>query len=178
MSLNIVVTGPESTGKTQLAVILSEKLGLPLITEVAREYLLDRLGGYLPSDLLTISELQYREEAVKHDDNGFVADTDHQVLSIWWQEKYGPLPRRLTELYRTQGERFYLLCFPDLPWQPDPLRENERDRQRLFDIYVEDLESRNLPYAVVKGAGEKRTLSAIQAITVYKESSICCASEN
>ena len=168
MSLSIVVTGPESTGKTELAVMLSKKIGLPLVTEVARDYLLERMGRYLPSDLLSISELQYRQESDMRFDKGFVADTDQQVLSIWWQEKYGPLPHRLSELYRKQGKRFYLLCFPDLPWQQDSLRENEHDRQRLFELYVRDLESRNLPYAVVKGIGEERTQLAVQAITGYK----------
>ena len=173
MSLNIVITGPESAGKTELAVILSKKIGLPLVTEIARDYLSQRMGSYLPSDLLSISELQCRQESVMRVDSGFVADTDHQVLSIWWQEKYGPLPHRLSELYRNQGERFYLLCFPDLPWQRDPLRENEHDRKRLFDLYVRDLEGRKLPYAIVKGIGEERTRLAVQAITGYKESSIC-----
>ena len=78
MSLNIVITGPESAGKTELAVILSKKIGLPLVTEIARDYLSQRMGSYLPSDLLSISELQYRQESVMRVDRGFVADTDHQ----------------------------------------------------------------------------------------------------
>ncbi len=174
----MVITGPESCGKTQLAKIISEKLAIPIVNEVAREYLSERRGDYLPSDLLAIAELQTYQESVTHQEKGFVADTDQQVLAVWWQEKYGPLPRYLTELYRSQSARFYLLCCPDLPWQPDVLRENEHDRQRLFGIYLNDLEKRKLPYQIIKGLGEARTQSALQAIANYKESSTFLASKN
>ena len=55
----------------------------------------------------------------------------------------------------------WLLCKPDLPWEPDPLRENPDDRERLFERYEELLDQLGKPYAVISGAGELRTLLAI-----------------
>ena len=172
MTINVVLTGPESTGKTFLTNSLSKTFNIPIVSEIARDYLSGIKRQYLPSDLLTIAERQHQEELLIKISKGFVADTDQQVLSIWWQEKYGPLPDRLVNLYEAQCERFYLLCYPDVPWEQDPLRENEHDRQRIFNLYKLDLEKRDLPHKVIKGSGKERTELAIQAICSYKDAKI------
>ena len=94
---------------------------------------------------------------------GFL-DTDLQNLVLWWQEKYGPAPRKLFHAYKAQSERFFLLCKPDLPWIYDPLRENPSDRDRLFGLYYRDLTQRVLPFAVIEGDGVERLESSIEYV--------------
>ena len=150
-----VLTGPESTGKTSLARSLADRFRAGFVKEQARGYLEGR-SGYLPSDLLAIADFQSAaEEAVAERDVG-IADTDLQVVSIWWREKYGVLPTKLARAYRDQSPRCYLLCEPDIKWQADPLRENPSDRERLFELYKQDLELRGLPFAIVSGDGDAR----------------------
>jgi nicotinamide riboside kinase len=155
------MTGPESTAKSTLAHELSVALELPLVTEAAREYLAER-KTYGPRDLLAIALLQQAAERAAGEE--CVCDTDLQVLYVWWQEKFGPAPRVLSQAYAAQDTRFYLLCAPDIDWQPDPLRENAQDRDRLIKIYERDLQRRNLPYATIRGAGQARMDTLLKAI--------------
>ena len=160
-----VLTGPESSGKSALTEKLADHLTAPAIAEVARTYLQTR-SIYLPSDLLEIARQQAKAEAAAQVRSQLaVADTDLQVVYIWWQERFGPVPESLSHAYRQQTRRHYLLCRPDIPWTPDPLRENPHDRERLFDCYLEDLERRNLAYSIVEGEDDHRLENAIKAVT-------------
>ena len=101
-----------------------------------------------------------------------LADTDQQVLSVWWQEKFGPTPQFICDLYKKQSRGLYLLCYPDLAWESDPLRENENDRLRLFGIYLKDLRKRELSFRIIKGTGEARLNNAIKSIEDYRASTL------
>ena len=70
-----------------------------------------------------------------------VLDTDLIVIHVWWQEKYGRVPQWVREELRRQAPRVYLLAQPDLPWQPDPLRESPADRDRLLGVYRTTLDA-------------------------------------
>ena len=159
----IVLTGPESCGKTQLAEQLSVRLSLPVVAEHARNYLQSMPPGwqYKPSDLIALVKLQQASEEGAHN---LILDTDLLTLIIWWREKYGPVPAVFQDAMQCQSPRHYLLCAPDIVWQPDPLRENPLDRERLFEIYQHELRVRDLPFDVVHGIGQKRLDCAIAAL--------------
>ena len=159
-----VVTGPESCGKSTLSQALGERFGVPVIPEAARHYLVSQ--RYESSDLLAIAGLQSEWERIDYRDFA-VADTDLQVIYIWWQERFGPAPSALAQAYAEQSLRHYLLCAPDLDWQDDPLRESPDDRERLFRLYEEDLRRRGLGYDVIRGVGQERTLRAIACLETH-----------
>ena len=50
----------------------------------------------------------------------------------------------------------YVLCKPDIPWEEDPLRENEDDRDKLFVRYEQLLQNLGLKYWVLQGSLEER----------------------
>jgi nicotinamide riboside kinase len=160
-----VVTGPESTGKTTLVETLRQQLKASRVAEAARSYLQGK-AGYQPSDLLHIARQQQAAEGsvLACAPPLAIADTDLQVVYIWWQERFGPAPVVLQEAYAQQSPRHYLLCKPDLPWEADPLRENPEDRERLWQIYLEDLTARQAAFSIVEGEGQQRLDSALQAI--------------
>ena len=158
-----VLTGPESTAKSSLAQSLSEHFDAARVDEAARHYLQDR-STYEPTDLLHIAQLQQQAEQ-RHGGGLVFADTDLQVLHIWWQEKYGPAPHELSSAYAGLSRRHYLLCSPDLRWEADPLRENPDDRERLFELYKADLLARQLPFSEISGEGEERFACALLAVT-------------
>lgn len=161
----IVVTGAESTGKSTLAAQLGEMLNRPVVAEQARA-VLHPGKRYTPSDLLSLAQRQQAAESGARRDGTTepVADTELQVLVIWWQEKFGPAPTALMQALANQSPRFYLLCAPDLAWEPDPLRENPHDRQRLHTLYHRDLDARALRYAEVRGHGKARLANALDAL--------------
>lgn len=159
----IVVTGPESAGKTTLVRELSLQLGCPPVPEVARERLADR-PVYAEQDICRLALLQYRQiEEALHRHPLAIADTDLLTYRIWLQWRYGRQPRWLQDLHRHQRPFLYLLCTPDLPWQPDPLRENPTDRESLFQAHREILGAETMPFRIVTGQGPER-LRLAQAI--------------
>lgn len=130
--VTILVTGPESSGKTTLARNLAWALDGAYVAEAARDYLEARDGKYTAADLPKIwNEQKKAEDAARASSASFVVcDTGPEVIRIWAEVKYGRCPEAIT---RATAERHYdliLLCLPDLPWVADPLREAPDQEQR------------------------------------------------
>ena len=159
-----VLTGPECSGKTTLSKSLAEHLQGKYLAEPART-ILNQVESYTPKDLLAIFQACLNREDGNFFNSILFLDTDLQNLFLWWQEKYGPAPRKLCRAYKAQSERFFLLCRPDLPWVYDPLRENPIDRGRIFELYYRDMVDRKLPFAVIEGDGPVRLEMAIEIAT-------------
>ena len=164
-----VLSGPECSGKTSLAKGLHKHLGWPLVPELARCYLNERYAEfgnhhYRPSDLLTLAAMQERIEAQLGSDTDAILDTDLLTLIVWWQDKYGPVPRPFAAKWQHLAPRRYLLCRPDMPWQSDPQRENPVDRERLFARYEIELSQRQCLFAICQGSKEARLKQALAAM--------------
>ncbi|NNF36839.1 MAG: ATP-binding protein [Saprospiraceae bacterium] len=154
-----IVTGPESCGKTSLSEFLTSELGLILIPEYARIYITGLDRPYVKEDLDRIARQQIIEWN-QYSDETIVFDTDILTTIIWYEEKYGAIPPYMMEHWLSQEKSIYLLCKPDIFWQPDPLRENPDDQDRLFEIYFHYLNAYGKPFKVVSGAGEARNVAA------------------
>ena len=164
--LKIIVTGPESSGKTTLSKALSKHYNLPFTKEFAREYLTDLGKNYLQEDLLEIAKGQFENEqltANKHQIS--LHDTDLITLKIWNNYKYGNCDNWILEQIEKQKveNRFYLLCKPDLKWDYDPLRENPTNRNELLEIYKQELENLGHKFLIIKG--EDRNEQAIESLS-------------
>ena len=166
----VAVVGPESTGKTTVARELALIFELPWLPEFAREYLEARLAqtgdtSYDENDLEAIAWEHIRRESefVASAMHGGVIDTDLIVILIWWNERFGAAPAWLHDAIARQPKRFYLLCAPDLPWHPDPLRESEHDLERLYEAYRSTLGRLQLPFATLTGHGKTRLRNACHA---------------
>lgn len=143
----IIFTGPESTGKSTAAIKFSKLLKLPLVDEFARSYLNAINGEYKMKDLYEILEGQYLSEERAHIKSSvIICDTDWLTIDIWANDVFNKGMKPPDDL----STRYYYVCPPDIPWQPDPLRENPNDRDRLFDLYIEKLNELNLSYEIYK----------------------------
>lgn len=165
-----------------------------MVSEVAREFLDERKGEYVESDLLEIaisqrdlevSGLGWAEErevevhtppVLKEQarlnrklPRLFLCDTDMITIRIWALEKFGRVDPKLEELVRQVHYDHWLLCKPDIPWEPDPLRENPNDRDRLFDVYEDTLKDLGRPYIVIEGSREQRMDKAISFLDVFMD---------
>jgi nicotinamide riboside kinase len=154
-----VFTGPESSGKTTLSNLAQKKWGGPLVREVAREYLENNNTTYSFEDVIRIGVLQWESEnqvALKND--WYWCDTDLLTIIIWTLDKFGKTDPAIEKLWKKQVNvpGIYLLCYPDIPWAFDPLRENPHDRERIFDLYLNLLHDYHLKYILIKGDQEER----------------------
>jgi nicotinamide riboside kinase len=159
--IRIAITGPECCGKSTLCNWLSERIfDARVVKEYAREYLQKKGNNYAYSqeDVLLIARKtsELLTKAFKSNCDALIVDTDFYVLDIWWRERYGESNEEISLMKETYDFDLYLVCQPDLPWEADPLRENEEDRDRLFALYMEDLFNDGKTVEVVKGTGELR----------------------
>jgi NadR type nicotinamide-nucleotide adenylyltransferase len=169
MIRNIAITGPESTGKSILSEQLASHYNTAWVPEYAREYL-ELLGKpYNEEDILHIAHGQLSHEDLQRSKaNGYLfCDTELVVTKIWSEVKYKRCDPWILDTIASHRYELYLLCDIDLPWQYDPLREHPDQRQYLFDLYYNELKSRNYPFEVVRGTGPARLAHAVGLIDNY-----------
>lgn len=153
-------TGPESSGKSTLVNWLGKKYNLPHNVEYARLYLSQIKRKYTEEDLDPILEGQLSSEHTGQD--LFICDSDILTLIIWKEVVYGKTDISWINNFKNYQDRFYFLLKPDIPWQPDPLRENPDNRDWLFDVYKEKLDFFSKPYCVIEGEGKERQKNVLQ----------------
>jgi nicotinamide riboside kinase len=157
----VVITGPECSGKTTLARNLAQNLNEPWVPEYAREYLSNLNRPYYAEDLIEILRGQLRaiESALPKAKKWLLVDTGPEVIQIWHRDKFGTEPPELTALAAVFKPTMYLLCKPDIPYVPDPLREDPFRRDELFERYLELLHKDVVK--VVGGSEEKRLKDSV-----------------
>lgn len=164
--LRIAITGPEATGKTELAEQLTQHYNTTWVPEYAREYLPKLLRPYSFDDLKIIADKQFAmiQQATPGSSNLFFFDTEMLVLKVWCDVKFGRCHKTIVRNLEKQPVDFYLLPDIDLPWEYDILREHPYLRPYLKSLYLEELQKRKLPYHIVSGTGKARTENAISRI--------------
>ena len=131
----LLITGPESSGKSTLVAELASQLKCNYVPEYARVYLRILGTEYREEDLDIILQGQLRTEknASNTSTEFLVCDTGPLVVYIWSLEVYGRTSDLITKsLSHLKSYHKIFLCHPDIPWEPDDLRENPQDRDRLF----------------------------------------------
>lgn len=173
MITRIAITGPESTGKTTLSKTLAEKFNTVWIPEYVREYFSIFGSDYTYEDLEKIAKGQWalEKQIEKNANQLFFADTEMLVIKIWSECKYEKCSPWILNTLKTYAYDLYLLCYIDLPWEYDPLRENpsKSERLELFKLYVKNLERYNLPYVIINGKNQERNSMAINAVQNFLE---------
>ncbi len=162
MPIKIVVTGPESTGKTTLCTQLSERYKGTMIPEFSRAYLQKTNGYYDLKDLENIGLTQNIQNNAGSAENRItICDTDALTTLIWASEKFKVNSVILKNDLQINLPDLYLLCYPDLKWEHDVLRENPDDLDRLFMLYFEEIVKVGATYDIVYGIGSIRTNRAV-----------------
>lgn len=145
------IIGPESTGKSTLAKYLAHRFGGVLVSEYAREYMENLAPSYeyTYKDVVAIAQHQVEELSSLNSDL-LIFDTEMIVTKVWFQHKFGKCPEFLLQALSEYPMDVYLLCYPDMPWQPDPVRENPDIREYLFDWYEREIQALHIPYYIIK----------------------------
>lgn len=167
----IVLTGPESTGKTELSFSLAEKLGAVLVPEYARQYVEGLQRPYNYDDVVKIAKYQVAQEkemASKIEKGIMVFDTWLIITKVWFDVVYGVCPPWVADYIRSSEIDLFLVCGTDLPWIADPVRENGGEkREALFRAYVHEIRSFNFYYEVIEGIGTARLKNALNALSKH-----------
>lgn len=169
LPLRIAVYGPESTGKSELAVRLARHFGATLVTEYARERW-EAQGGLGLEDMLPVAKEQWRreDEAAARDGRLVVCDTDALTTMLWSDLLYGTSPDELRRGAEKRCRQYalYLLLDVDVPFATDPQRcfPDPADREKCMRVWQGALDRRELPYVVIRGDWAERERTAVAAI--------------
>jgi nicotinamide riboside kinase len=164
--LRIAILGPESTGKTRLAQNLAIFYKGDWVKEYAREYIEKLNREYTYSDVEHIAKwLLETYQSKKDEPKTFFFDTEMIITKIWFDVAFGRRPVEMDKWLKLMDFDAYLLCYYDLPWVPDPVRENGGEmRKVLFYKYKEEILKQEKPFAIIKGDGKERIKNAVTAL--------------
>ena len=162
----ILVTGPESTGKTELTRFLADQFGGHSSVEYAREYIENLGRPYTFEDVEHIAiqqSLEY-DHALKY--SGWVFfDTWLIITRVWFEVVYNRVPDWIDKRISETGFDLVMLCAPDIPWVADPVRENGgAERVRLFEKYKKEMDRFGWEWVLVTGQGRDRFERAVQIL--------------
>ena len=165
----IVITGPESSGKTTLTLALAERFRLRYALEYARLYL-EKYGPQYDCDLvheIARGHLLYQQEQVPSTTSLALYDTDLQNYLVWCEVAFSRCEPWLRESAAAEQDHVYLVCTPDLPWEFDPLREARDDRGELFEKHLAAVRETGRDYQVISGNGPERLKLAAEAVMKF-----------
>lgn len=162
----IIITGPESTGKSWLTKKLGEHFNAPFADEYARHYL-EKHGPEYDFDTLAkiiSGHKQHQHDAISQATEIVFLDTDLINFKIWEEVVFGKTHVFLDHGIKNESDHLYLVTYPDIPWEADPQRENPENRLELFDLHIQKIKELNRPFEIVKGDYEQRFENALTAL--------------
>jgi nicotinamide riboside kinase len=163
----VVVTGPESTGKTEVCKFLASSYGTAYIPEYAREYIASLDCPYTFKDVerIAMAQVEQLRQYGEAKLSILFIDTYLIITKIWFREVYGHIPDWIDDYLEYAGIDLFLLCYHDIEWIPDPLRENPEPRRTfLYEAYLSEIKRLGRPFEVIRGRGTERFNNAKKAV--------------
>ena len=166
----IAIVGPESTGKSTIAIELAKYYKVAWVPEYARYYcealtepctLQDEVNMFhgqvaLEQSVLAVAETDF-----------IICDTTFLTVKIWSDAFFGETPQVVLDALHKNPYDFYVLLDIDLPWQDDPLRDFPNQREHFMQVWHQELKELNANYKVVSGIGEVRFKNAVEVIDEF-----------
>ena len=162
----VVLTGSESTGKTELARQLGEHYGVGFVPEFVRGYAERRHAPLEYSDHGPIArgQMALEDEAIARGDALIIQDTDLLSTAVYCDHYYHRVPEWIVEEARRRRPDLYLLLDIDVPWVPDPARDRGDRREEMQDLFERAVRRSGVRYAVIRGTWGERFRRAVEEI--------------
>ncbi|MEK5036199.1 AAA family ATPase [Paenibacillus sp. FSL R7-0302] len=174
-SKKIAVIGAESTGKTTLTANISDYYKLQgfrvsEIKEFARYWIDSALAGdmsRMTAEDITMFGKKQMSLVKQSELNGYqviVSDTDAIVSSVFQRLYFGEVSGELLDVAAVEQWDLVLFLQPDIPWVDDGQRDFGDRREEINEIFIQELEHRDIDHVVVSGNWEQRWSIAKMAI--------------
>ena len=172
--LKVVLYGPESSGKTTLAIQLAKYYKTKYVPEFARQFLQNKWDLNNETcdidDLTKIAfgQIKIENEIADKSNKILFCDTNILVTKVWSESHYGGFcPKLIKELVNVYHYDLYILTQVDIPWIKDDLRDRPNNRKDMFDIFKAELDNKKFNYLIVNGNQNTRLKMAVKFIDSY-----------
>ena len=166
MSVRVVVTGSESTGKTTLAEQVARHYHAEFVAEFVREYAEARHGviEYTDHGSIARGQMALEDAAIGRGKPIVVQDTDLLSTVVYCEHYFGRCPAWIAEAARCRAPSLYLLCEIDVPWIADGVRDRGHMREEMQLLFRNAVRDAGVPVAVITGDRSERLARATEAI--------------
>jgi HTH-type transcriptional regulator, transcriptional repressor of NAD biosynthesis genes len=160
----ICIYGPESTGKSTLAIDLAKHFNTVFVHEIARDLLTDNDVNF--HDILRIGRAQTALIKEKNliANKLLFCDTDLITTQIYSNIYLNTIPSELINLELETHYDLYFLLDIDVPWVEDKLRDFGEKRAEMYAIFKGELDKRGINYVPISGNWETRKNEIIKRI--------------
>ena len=156
--------GSESTGKSFMAQKMAHIYKTEFVPEVARELITS--NEFTEADIVKIgyAQIDRINEKLKTANKILFCDTDTITTQIYSHHYLKTVPAVLFELEKQIHYDYYFLFDIDVPWVADHLRDLGSEREKMFQVFKEALDVRNISYRLVSGDYQQRENFLCEAI--------------
>lgn len=161
----VVLTGSESSGKTELAARLGLHFDAPVSREFVREYAaMHPTLGFADHGPIAKGQIASEEEAIARASDLVILDTDLVSTVVYCEHYFGRCPAWIEDEARARAGDLYLLLKPDIPWIPDGVRDRGDRRAEMHGLFRDRLSAFGLTFVEIGGERDERFAAVIQAI--------------
>lgn len=162
----VVLTGGECTGKTTLASLLARRFDTLWVPEFVREYAEGKGAPLDASDVEPIAsgQIAAQDWAAERAIGLLVLDTDLVSTVVYARHYYGACPAWVEAAARGRLADLYLLLRPDLPWEPDGIRDRADRRGEIHELFASTLAAFGARVVELGGEWEERLAAAVRAV--------------
>lgn len=165
----VVLTGPESTGKSWLAAGLQERFGGLRVDEYVRRFIELNPRDTCLADIPEIArgQLQWEDQARAQQPRLLILDTHLLSNILWSQTLFGDCPHGLeTELLARHYDLHLLLSPEQIDWTDDGQRcqPDLSERLAFFQATRDWLVAHRQPFEVIQGNWLERQAKAFSLV--------------
>jgi len=162
--------GPESTGKTTLAIQLAEYYKTVWVPEFARDYLQEKWNkNQLICDVDDMLPIAYGQTKFENYGQSIAnkylfCDTNLMVTKVFSEVYYGYCDPSLDKAAQEHEYDMFFLTDIDVPWEKDDLRDKPEGRKSVFEVFKKSLIDNKKPFITLSGDKALRLQKAIAII--------------
>jgi len=166
----LVLTGPESSGKSWLSSEIRANFGGILVGEYVRHFIDTeaRVTCYDDITPIALGQLTWEDEARAKQPRLLILDTHLLSNILWSRTLFNACPTWVEQALLARHYDLHLLLSPEsVPWHDDGQRCQPQlaERKAFFQASHQWLELHRQPYQVVQGDWNQRKDAVFEAVT-------------